>query len=516
MVAMGKLDAVWMARALPAAWLGGSGALLAVLLGGGAGDGNAGALIVIDAAGWTVAIALLLGVGRYRHLFELTQYIGIAIVSALVWFSGDPGTPFALLFVWLALQAAYFGPWPRALPQAIAGACGYAAGLAGAADGAFPWARWVLMGATLCAIGGLVAYLRMQVDALVGRLTVAGDTDELTGLGNRRKLLVDLDAALVGARPDAPVTLAMFDLNGFKGYNDNFGRPAGGSLLMRMGGRLADSVRGEGTAYRLGGDEFCVIVRGDAPGRAAAVRRASAALAERGGGFELSASCGDAQIPAEATTAAAALHLADGRLYQQKIVHEPGHADLVSSMAMPAGEEGVARALATPLGARLGLEGEDLDVLARSAELQNIGKIAIPEELLRRDGPFTADELDLLRRHVLIGERLLQASEPLGPVASVVRASRERWDGKGYPDGLAGEEIPLASRIIAVCQAFETLIDEDNPRGGLVPGAALAELRRSAGTRFEPSVVQALGVLIEEEQRAAAPSRPEQRRAAAG
>lgn len=143
-------------------------------------------------------------------------------------------------------------------------------------------------------------------------------TDPLTGLGNRGRMQVDLEAQAAGATVEEPVALLLFDLNGFKRYNDTFGHPAGDDLLLRLGGSLRDAVGEDGFAYRIGGDEFCVLLT-CLPDRFAAVSKAAAAAMDaKGKGFEVGASWGAVEIPAEATEAAEALQLADVRMYAQK------------------------------------------------------------------------------------------------------------------------------------------------------------------------------------------------------
>lgn len=143
-------------------------------------------------------------------------------------------------------------------------------------------------------------------------------TDPLTGLGNRGRMQVDLEAKTAGATSEEPVALLLFDLNGFKRYNDTFGHPAGDDLLLRLGGSLREAVGEDGFAYRIGGDEFCVLLTCP-PGRFAAVSNsAAAAMNTKGKGFEVSASWGAVEIPAEASEAAEALQLADVRMYAQK------------------------------------------------------------------------------------------------------------------------------------------------------------------------------------------------------
>jgi diguanylate cyclase (GGDEF)-like protein len=141
-------------------------------------------------------------------------------------------------------------------------------------------------------------------------------TDGLSGLPNRRRLMIDLDHATQA--PESPITLVFFDLNGFKQYNDNFGHPAGDAMLRRLGARLGETVGAEDVAYRMGGDEFAVLVRGPRERALELAKRAAEALTERGEGFELGAAWGAASIPVEAEDAEAAVELADVRMYAQK------------------------------------------------------------------------------------------------------------------------------------------------------------------------------------------------------
>ena len=152
--------------------------------------------------------------------------------------------------------------------------------------------------------------------------------------------------------------------------------------------------------------------------------------------------------------------------------------------------DGVAE-LAEAVGARLGIEGEELVQLRHAAALHDIGKVAIPDEIIAKPGPLDDEEWAFMRRHTIIGERILAAAPALGPAARLVRSSHEAWDGRGYPDGLAGAEIPLGARIIAVCDAFDAMISDAPVRAARTAGEALAELRRCAGTQFDPAVVAA-------------------------
>jgi two-component system cell cycle response regulator len=146
--------------------------------------------------------------------------------------------------------------------------------------------------------------------------------------------------------------------------------------------------------------------------------------------------------------------------------------------------------LAVAVARQLHLNGEQLDEVARAAELHDVGKVAIPEEILHKPGPLDEEEWAFVRRHTLIGERILGAAPALRPVAQLVRSTHERYDGGGYPDGLSGEQIPLGARIVTVCDAYEAMVAERPYRPAMTREDAIAELRRNAGTQFDPRVVE--------------------------
>ncbi len=329
-------------------------------------------------------------------------------------------------------------------------------------------------------------------------------TDALTGLRNRRALIADLAAACPDAG-DRPVLLALFDLDGFKTYNDTFGHPAGDALLARLGKRLADTIDGIGTAYRMGGDEFCVLAPVSDGEADAVVRLAAAALAEAGAGFAIAASHGSAVLPADAATPEDALRCADQRMYAHKASARQDPARpfldvLMRGLDAPAGD---LASLAERTAARLGLDAEESEGIRLAARLHDVGKAAVPEAILVKRGELDADEQLFVRRHTLIGERIVRAAPALAHAADLVRWHHERLDGSGYPDGLRGHEIPLGARIIAVCDAFAAMVSERPYRQPLTVSGALEELRRNAGTQFDPRVVTAFSAAVREQLRVA-------------
>jgi diguanylate cyclase (GGDEF)-like protein len=327
-------------------------------------------------------------------------------------------------------------------------------------------------------------------------------TDALTGLRNRRALIADLDALL--ADGTSRVALTLFDLDGFKPYNDTFGHPAGDALLARLADRLKAAVGEAGCAYRMGGDEFCVIVPAD--GHEGTVARASAALSEGGDTFQIGCSLGTAVLPEEAQTVAAALHLADVRMYERKTSGRPSASRQSTDVLLQLLRErrqdlhhhadGVAR-LAELTAAAVGLCDRDVRHTRLAAELHDVGKAAIPDAILDKPGALDDREWDFVRRHTLIGERIVRAAPALAHVADIVRSSHERFDGAGYPDGLAGTQIPMGSRVVAVCDAYDAMTSQRVYRRAVSPAEALAELRRCAGTQFDPAVVEAFCAVVE-------------------
>ena len=137
-----------------------------------------------------------------------------------------------------------------------------------------------------------------------------------------------------------------------------------------------------------------------------------------------------------------------------------------------------------------GVADAALEELGLAAQLHDVGKLAIPDSVLSKTEPLDESELAFIRQHTLIGQRILDASPALNEVGRIVRATHERWDGNGYPDGLAGTAIPLPARIIAVCDAYCAMV-EDRAHGPVLSvEAALAELRRGAGSQFDPALVE--------------------------
>jgi HD-GYP domain-containing protein (c-di-GMP phosphodiesterase class II) len=254
----------------------------------------------------------------------------------------------------------------------------------------------------------------------------------------------------------------------------------------------------------MGGDEFCVLL----PTREPDLHRIAQALWESGEGFDVTSAYGAAVIPDDAKTVSAALSLADQRLYAHKellaeirrgTAHEPLLRTLAEREPELRAHVADVSSLAVRVGQQLGLAPDELEELRLAAELHDVGKLAIPDAVLQKSGPLDPTEWGFIHSHTLIGQRILSAAPALRHVGAIVRSTHENWDGTGYPDGLAGEEIPLQARIIGVCDAYSAITSDRPYRDARTPAEAVAELRRCAGRQFDSQVVELLCLVLADE-----------------
>ena len=384
------------------------------------------------------------------------------------------------------------------------------------------WERSPLLAIAL--VGPLVAialYQRSVYSALKAmRLAL---TDPLTGLGNHRhfheRLQRDLDDA---QERGVALTLCLLDIDNFKQINDRFGHPVGDRVLAQVAARL----RQGGEAFRLGGDEFALLLprRDEHEGFSIAkaiIERVAEAECEHGGHVSISA--GIATYPQHGVERSELVRVADSALYLAKEhgknrvrVYRPDLLELAELRRLAEGPDRAARLraaaslahavdardaytgshsymvgeLAARVAKRMGLESEQVELARLAGSLHDLGKLAIPEEILRKPGPLNEAERLVLERHPQIGFRMLD-SLGVEPVASWVLHHHERWDGDGYPDRLGGEAIPLGSRILFVADAYDAMTTDRVYRSKLSHERAISELERCAGTQFDPEVVTA-------------------------
>ncbi len=358
----------------------------------------------------------------------------------------------------------------------------------------------------LLAFSGILGYTTHLSHArrrLLELSQVDASTDALTGLPNRRKLFTDMKALLAESPPPTELALGMFDLDGFKHYNDTFGHPAGDALLVRLSHKLAAATEGHGAAYRMGGDEFCVIIRG--AGAEGILSTAAEALSEHGESFSVHCSYGSVVVVPGELTLEQALQQADQRLYDNKPA-SPTHAsrEAYDVLLQVLAEQHFSLSthlitvgrLAEAVARKLGLPEDQITLTRLTGELHDIGKTAIPDAILNKPGPLDQDEWTFMKRHTIIGERILAAAPALTAIAPLVRSSHERLDGTGYPDGLRADEIPISSRIVAVVDAYHAMTIRRPYRLPRTLDGAIDELRRCAGSQFDPTVTEAFVAIL--------------------
>jgi diguanylate cyclase (GGDEF)-like protein len=349
-------------------------------------------------------------------------------------------------------------------------------------------------------------------------------TDPLTGLGNHRHFHERLQRELTEAEQQGKtLSLCLVDIDDFKRVNDRYGHPVGDRVL----GQVASRLRQGGESFRLGGDEFAVLLPG-LDDRAAIsvarsiVERVSAGEVEQVGSITVSA--GVASFPAQGVGRDELIRLADSALYWAKedgknrarTYQAAAALELSQLQQLAEGPDRAARyraaaslakavdardvytgshservgALAARIAQRLGIDEPQVELTRLAGSLHDLGKLAIPEEILRKAGALNESERLVLQRHPQIGYRMLE-SLGVEPIADWVLHHHERWDGAGYPDRLRGEEIPLGARIIFVADAFDAMTSERVYSEAVSERDALAELERCAGTQFDPAVVEA-------------------------
>jgi GGDEF domain-containing protein len=326
--------------------------------------------------------------------------------------------------------------------------------------------------------------------------------DVITRLYNRIQLQEDL-ADVPDSRGDHRM-LMLLELDGLGAYKDRRGFEATDELLKGFAGELSGIVdQLGGGAYRIDDTHFCALVpiAGRQPGEIVMAILASTEVDSGEPQIPIYRPHGSSTVPDETTDHEIALKLAAERLavqrQRQRRSAKRQAADVLVSVLTarrPELDDHI-RSVAfrtISVGRVLSLSEAQLDDVVTAARLQNIGLMAVPDSVLDKDGSLTDEEARVIRRHPAAGAAIIAASPALGSVAGLVRSSCEHFDGHGFPEGLSGEEIPLGSRIVAVCVAFTALTSPRPHRPASTDEEALAILRSCAGAQFDPAVVEAL------------------------
>jgi diguanylate cyclase (GGDEF)-like protein/PAS domain S-box-containing protein len=371
-----------------------------------------------------------------------------------------------------------------------------------------------------------------RADAL-RRLEWLSSVDSLTELFNRRHFSEVLRARLAGSAAGAAI--ALVDVDHFKRINDGYGHQIGDVVLREIARRLKDATRPCDVTSRWGGEEFCVLLDEivDESGLETLVERLRAAVSSTPiaisavESVEVTISIGAVRPSPECHTPEQLLASADAALYAAK---RGGRNQARIARGAPAlvpidtaeGLEGVVQALAAAASTRGGVAplhcaqvaalsvavAVELELPAATVELARLGgwlhdcgKVTVPTDILAHRGPLDERARERVRHHAIAGEALVSVVPGLSDAAQVVRSHHERFDGSGYPDGLAGEEIPMAARIVGAADAFVAMTENRPYEGPRRHGEAVAELLEGAGSHFDPQVVSAIVAVLEHERR---------------
>jgi diguanylate cyclase (GGDEF)-like protein len=361
-----------------------------------------------------------------------------------------------------------------------------------------------------------------ELEAERAALAAQPQSDRATGLltlaAFRSRLEPEVDRA---RRHGRPLTVAVLDVDGFRALNANHGYAAGDKVLAAVGGVLREHTRSHDIACRTGADEFAVLMpETDAAGAIQSFDRimleleavtvegvtcvsASVGIASyvRGQTSEqLIATAAKAIDRARAAGGGRAAIAGEATSDALNEAASDAHADVVAGLAVAllerdryTGEhsESVVE-MAAGVARALGVPDDEVGRIRSAALLHDIGKVAIPDSILKKNGALDETQWMLMREHPVIGERILRAIPGLGGVARIVRHEHESWDGSGYPDGLAAGDIPIGSRIILACDAYHAMTSDRPYRAAMTHAEAIKELTAHAGTQFDPEVIEVL------------------------
>lgn len=324
--------------------------------------------------------------------------------------------------------------------------------------------------------------------------------DALTGVYNRAFFASQLQ---VTAKSKKAAALLVADIDGLKSANDMFGHEEGDQLLIRAANFLRENLRPSDMLARIGGDEFAVIMENTDAEQAAEIcrrlrKRLEKAAEESTHAFPLQMSLGFAMFSDSANAPEEVFRAADNKMYMDKMQRRiQARASIRQTIKDMLGEcdywaEGHADRMTErmlQMARAVGMPEKHLELIELFAQFHDIGKVGLADSILHKPQGLSPEEQLEMRQHCEIGHRIAQALKELFPIADWILKHHEHWDGKGYPLGLKGEEIPLECRILAIVDAYDAMTNERPYRSTRSREEALQEIERCAGTQFDPALV---------------------------
>jgi diguanylate cyclase (GGDEF)-like protein len=437
---------------------------------------------------------------RWREpFFLLWSAVNIGLTAVVVAADGGSTSPLALLFFVPVVFAALSYPLASVV---VIGALDYIAYVAVGVFGQQPDPQYVgFFAFSLGCVAALCGWHARNQDRRRAALSRVSRADPLTGCLNRRGFEERFDAELSGAsRSGRPVGLVMLDLDHFKEINDTRGHAAGDEVLRWAVDVMDEVVRPMDTIGRIGGDEFAVLLPGAGPDDSSVVAgRLQKALQDRA-----PSSVGVACFPSDGADLDELQRAADAQLYAGKRGRAPNikltakELSWATTLARAVDERMAVQhehswkvaEYCVAISQRLGWTEREIELLQMAAILHDVGKVSIPDHILKKREPLNEREWEAIRKNPVRGSEMVSRIQGLEAIVPWIRHSHERLDGGGYPDGLSGDAIPLACRILHVADAYDAMTSGRPYRRPMTTEEALAELQENTGTQFDPLCVQ--------------------------
>ncbi len=507
-------------------------ALLTVLLPHPGRASELGLLIIVGDAYMVAGVLFLRATRLPGWILPVALAWGSTLITGVAFFSGESPSPLVFFYLWVFLYSSYFFTKRESAAQIAYVGVAYGALLSARPPSSGVPAWWIVGMGTLLVAAILIAAMRERVELLITQLYDAARTDPLTKISNRRGFRELLDLELERARRgQSPMTVLVGDIDHFKEVNDRSGHHVGDAALARVARLLEQGKRQIDGAARVGGEEFALILPDtDGQGGFVIAERLRCDLREEFSGdtVAITISFGVASYPQHGGTAASLLRAADEALYAAKesgrnrtMLHSPLlreregeprdiEAERFIAVMLDLAEavdlrfSGSARhsetvgRYAEMMARELGLPEQRIGRVRLAGMLHDIGKVGVPDSILSKPAKLTEEEFASIKRHPELGAQILEHAS-FTDVRQWVGAHHERPDGRGYPRGLSGEEIPLEARILAVADAYEAMTSDRAYRSSIGQLAARAELRRCAASQFDPLVVKAFLACLERE-----------------